>query len=54
LEQWLYLTEEERATASSAGSSACGEERLMPGLRTGQVLFGEAGTEHESILDRFE
>jgi putative transposase len=54
LEQWLYLTEEERATASSAGSNACGEERSMPGLRTGQVLFGEAGTERHSILDRFE
>jgi transposase len=54
LEQWLDLTEEERATASSAGSNACGEERSMPGIPTGHVLFGEAGTEHQSILDRFE
>jgi putative transposase len=54
LEQWHDLNEEERTTASSAGSNACGEERSMPGLRTGQVLFGEAGTEHQSILDRFE
>jgi transposase len=54
LQQWLYLNEEERATASSPGSNACGEERSMPGLRTRQVLFGEAGTERQSILDRFE
>jgi putative transposase len=54
LEQWLYLPEDEQATASSAGSNACGEERSMPGLRTGQVLFGEAGTEYQSVIDRFE
>jgi putative transposase len=54
LEQWLYLPEDEQATASSSGSNACGEERSMPGLRTGQVLFAEAGTERQSVLDRFE
>ena len=35
-----------QTTASSAESHACGEEKSMPALRSGQVLFNEAGTEH--------
>lgn len=41
-----------QTTASSAESAvpvaayACGEEKSMPVLRNGQVLFNEAGTEH--------
>jgi putative transposase len=36
----------ERLAASSADTkNACGEEKFMPALRSGQVLFNEAGTE---------
>ena len=40
---------EQLSTASSAESNACGEERCMSGLRTGQVLLKEAGTKPHSI-----
>ena len=36
-------------TARSAGSNACGEEKFMPALERGQVLFDEAGTERQTI-----
>ena len=42
----LNLEQCAQTTASSAGSHACGEEKSMPDLRSGQVLFHEAGTEH--------
>ena len=42
----LNLEQLARTTASSAESHACGEEKSMPILRSGQVLFSEAGTEH--------
>jgi putative transposase len=48
LEQLLYVNE---ATASSAGSYACGERiRWHPGA----TMLIEAGTEHRSVTDRFE
>ena len=43
------LNLEQLITARSAGSYACGEEKFMPALERGQVLFDEAGTEHPSI-----
>lgn len=48
------LNLEQYPTASSAGSNACGEERSMPALQSEQVLFDEAGTELQFVLDRFD
>ena len=48
------LNLEQLITARPAGSYACGEEKFMSALKNGQVLFHKAGTEHPSILDRFE
>ena len=43
------LNLEQLITARSAGSYACGEEKFMPALERGQVLFDEAGTERQTI-----
>ena len=43
------LNLEQLITARSAGSYACGEEKFMSTLKSGQVLFHEAGTERQTI-----
>ena len=43
------LNLEQLITARSVGSYACGEEKFMPALERGQVLFDEAGTERQTI-----
>jgi putative transposase len=48
LERLLYVNE---TTASSAGIYACGEHI---GWRKSATMLAEAGTEHQSVMDRFE
>ena len=43
------LNLEQLITARPAGSYACGEEKFMSALESGQVLFHEAGTEHQTV-----
>ena len=43
------LNLEQLITARSVGSNACGEEKFMPALERGQVLFDEARTERQTI-----